>query len=278
MAQRRRANADPDLIVDAVGSVHTGMNGVLEAVTADGAHHLVTAVSLSSAYSPASRFCRDLSRCTTVPVPPDYAWARIGQRAAVASPPARERVDLAEAAVEDAMASRPGPRSGRRHEMVHVAHRGLLDALELLLGPGGDTHANNEDPAVRVTVQGVTGTEGYRDSVSARVRLSALGRSLPAGDARVVGARQDSRPIAADVRVSGCALRQALAGGTAHVLHFRDDGQLRVEALSARPRSTTIAAIGIAAGEVPEHRTPLKDTTERPDIGAVAAHDGMTRE
>jgi hypothetical protein len=284
VAQRRRDASDPDLVVDAFGVFRTGLKGVVEAVTADGAHHLVTALSLSSAKSPESRFCRDLNRCSVVPPPPGYIWARIGQQRRTEAPIEAECADVAAAAIDDAVAKRPIPGSddARGHELVHVAHRGLLDALELLLGPNNDALANADDPTVRITVQPISAAAGATSAAtSARVRLAARGRSLPAGDARLVGLRSGSEAVAADVGVSARALRSALAGGTAHVLHFRDDGQLRIEALSAERRCSTIAAVNIAGKGGEEHRPPrdqeLVHAIADDAAGSAVEHEGIAR-
>lgn len=228
VAQQRRADGDPDLVVDVRRSQHAGISGVVEAVTADGEHHLVTAESLAGAQSPRSRFCRDLSRCTLVQ-PPRKALSRS------ASP-------RQPAPVLSAM-----PLSGRAealsagHEVVHVAHRGLVDALELLTGVDDGLGAD-DGATVRITVcRSSQRAEAHDPAVaSARVRLEAGGRRLPAGEARLLGGDAAPTGLLADVVVSIGSLRAALEGGAQHVLHFRDDGRLRVESWCAEPHSAVI--------------------------------------
>ncbi len=238
VAQQRRADGDPDLIVEVLGSHDRGVRGVVEAVTADGEHHLVSAESLAAAESPRSRFCRDLSRCTVVQAPPEYPGGCSPQRRA----PTPNAMPLSDPA--DAVSA--------RHEIVHVAHRGLVDALELLTGV--DDGVGASDAAnVRITVwrTGQTAEAGGPAVSSARVRLEARGRRLPAGEARLLGGQDNGAGLLADVVVSISALRAALTGGAQHVLHFRDDGRLRIESWCAEPHSAVIDTLDGGTADSP---------------------------
>jgi len=282
VAQRRREDGDPDLVVDVFGAAHTGIKGVVEAVTADGTHHLVTALSLAAARSPRSRFCRDLGLCVVVDAPPGYERARAG-RAPGSRPREAGSAELASAAVDAGLARRPTAASGtERHELVHVAHRGLLDALELLVGPNGRTTAGTHRADVRITVRRMSPPGDPASSAQglARVRLEAGGRSLPAGDAWLLDTISGTERVLADVRVSATALHRALVGGIAHVLHFRDDGALRIEALSAEPHSSTIDATPIDPANDRKRHSPMAEEVEAVmvDVDVDAVDEALAHE